>query len=171
MDLYLVRHAIAENRDPGRWPDDAARPLTIAGEARFRDAARGLTAIARAVEVVWSSPYARAWRTAEILHEEAGWPAPEPCPQLEAIRGPEDALGALRQLHDYSRVALVGHEPTLSELASRLLTGDAGALRIEFKKGAVMLIAFPAAPDPGQGLLRLALSPKLLRALAPAPPG
>jgi phosphohistidine phosphatase len=168
MDLYLVRHAIAESRDPSRWPDDAARPLTAAGEARFRDAARGLAAIAPGVEVVWSSPYARAWRTAEILHEEADWPAPEPCPQLEATREPQDALGALRQLDGHSTVALVGHEPTLSELAALLLGGAAGALRIELKKGAVMLIAFPAEPEPGQGLLRLALSPKILRALAPA---
>src|SRR5207253_362118 len=32
--LYLVRHAIAENRDAERWPDDALRPLTKDGERK-----------------------------------------------------------------------------------------------------------------------------------------
>jgi len=116
------------------------------------------------VEVVWSSSFARAWRTAEILHEEAGWPAPELCPQLDATRGPQDALAALRRLNAHSSVALVGHEPTLSELAALLLAGVTGAPRIELKKGAVALIGFPADPEPGEGVLRLALSPKILRA-------
>ena len=35
MDVYLVRHAIAETRDPNRWPDDAERPLTRDGAERL----------------------------------------------------------------------------------------------------------------------------------------
>jgi phosphohistidine phosphatase len=60
MDLYLVRHAIAGDADPSRWPNDSDRPLTPAGEKRFRRAARGLGRIVPKVDVVLSSTFARA---------------------------------------------------------------------------------------------------------------
>jgi phosphohistidine phosphatase len=65
--LYLVRHAVAHKRAPERWPDDGKRPLTPGGEEEFRGAARGLAEIIPEVEVLLSSPYERAWQTAEIL--------------------------------------------------------------------------------------------------------
>ena len=83
LDLYVVRHAVAYERDAERWPDDARRPLTPKGEERFREAVKSLTSVAAPeVEAVLSSPFARAWRTAEIL-TEAGWSAPVECEQLE----------------------------------------------------------------------------------------
>ena len=36
MELYLIRHAIAETPDDQRWPDDAQRPLAPHGRQRFR---------------------------------------------------------------------------------------------------------------------------------------
>ena len=76
MYLYLVRHAIAHGRDPECWPDDSRRPLTPEGEEDFRGAARGLGRVVPEVDMLLSSSYERAWRTAEILAEQAGWPAP-----------------------------------------------------------------------------------------------
>jgi phosphohistidine phosphatase len=166
MDLLIVRHAIAENRDSVLWPEDSARPLTPAGEARFRRAARGLRELVSPVEVVLSSPYARAWRTAEILQEEAGWAAPERCRALEPPRDPRDLVSVIQERRGRSSVAVVGHEPGLSELASLLLSGDPSGWRIELKKGAVVVLSFPASPAPGAGLLRFAVTPKILRLLA-----
>jgi phosphohistidine phosphatase len=168
MDVYLVRHAIADQSDPARWPDDAQRPLTAKGIARFRSAARGLRRIAPVVEVVLASPYTRAWETAEILHDEAAWPAPEPCPALEAIRPPSDALAALRAGKDRSSTALVGHEPYLSTLASLLTSGEEDVLQLELKKGGVALLAFAGDPSPGEARLRWSVSPKILRSLDPS---
>jgi phosphohistidine phosphatase len=164
MDLYLVRHAIAGEADSGRWPDDALRPLTEEGIASFRSAARGLRRIVPEVEVVLSSPYTRAWETAVLLHEEAGWPAPERCEEIEAIRAPREALPVLDGL-DRSSAALVGHEPHLSQLASLLLCGDEDALRLELKKGGVVALGLPQGAGPGQAHLRWSATPKLLRAL------
>src|SRR5439155_13416515 len=107
VELLLVRHAIAFNRDPDRWPHDGDRSLTPQGEARFRKAARGLKAILPSVELVLSSPYARAWRTAEILSEETGWPDPKPSEALEAERSRSDAMGVLRSEAGRASVALV----------------------------------------------------------------
>ncbi|MGI9116098.1 MAG: SixA phosphatase family protein, partial [Gaiellales bacterium] len=66
-DVVIVRHAIAEERDPQRWPDDGLRPLTAFGRERFAPAARGLGTLVGRPERVLASPYVRTWQTAEIL--------------------------------------------------------------------------------------------------------
>jgi phosphohistidine phosphatase len=165
MDVFLVRHAIAEQRDAGRWPDDARRPLTPEGEERFRAAARGLRRLVPRVDVVLASPYARAWRTAELLSEEAGWPLPERCAALEAERSAADAAEALRERSGQGSVALVGHEPQLSSLAALLLTVGGEAPRLELKKGGLVRLAVDADLAPGTAVLRWSLAPKILRLL------
>lgn len=152
--IYLVRHAIAEDRDAERWPDDALRPLTRDGEKKFRRAARGLREVAPTVDVVLASPYVRAWRTAEILHEEAKWPAPAREERLEAWRDPSDGLALTG---GDGTIALVGHEPYLSRLASLVLTGDDDKVHIDFKKGGVILLEGT--------MLRWYATPKLLAAI------
>lgn len=166
VDLYLIRHALAYDRDTGRWPDDAERPLTERGERRFRRAARGLRQVAPKVDVVLSSPFTRAWQTAQILEREAGWPAPRPCQGLMPGHAPAEAIAALGELSRAGRVALVGHEPSLHELASYLVTGDPAIDICTFSKGGVARIRFNDSVVPGAGELRWLLSPKLLRALA-----
>jgi phosphohistidine phosphatase len=164
MDLYLVRHASAFDADQTRWPTDRDRPLTPDGEKRFRRAARGLASLVSSVDVMLSSPYARAWRTAELL-AEVGWPAPVECEALEAGRSPGDALQALQQHRRSGSVALVGHEPTMHELVSYLLTADAGQAQAEFRKGAVALLDLDEL-RPGGAILRWLLQPKIMRGLA-----
>jgi phosphohistidine phosphatase len=164
MDVCLVRHAIAEDRDPARWPDDARRPLTPEGAERFRRAARGLHRLVPEVDAVLTSPYVRAAQTAEILREESGWPEAERCDALAAVASPADVLPHLRGKAGAAAVALVGHEPFLSLLASLLLTGADERLALELKKGGVVLLAFPGEPSPGAASLRWSAPPRLLRA-------
>jgi phosphohistidine phosphatase len=166
MDLFLVRHAIAESRDPRRWPDDSLRPLTPDGVERFRRAVQGLIRLVPSVEFVLSSPYVRAWSTAELLHETGGWPSPEACEALAAEESPQTAVAAVLE-HEAASVAVVGHEPYLSSLASLLLAGSEDAARIELKKGGVLFLSREGVVAPGTALLRWSLSPKILRALAP----
>ena len=45
MQIYLLRHAIAETRDPERYPVDADRPLTREGRSRMARAARGMRSL------------------------------------------------------------------------------------------------------------------------------
>jgi phosphohistidine phosphatase len=163
MDLYLIRHAIAEDQSPGRWPDDSDRPLTEEGERRFRKAARGLARLGPPVDAVLASAFTRAWRTAELLAEEAGWPLPERCPELEAGRSALDAVRALKRLPGPNAVAMVGHEPQLGELASLLLTGSAHAAAIQMKKGGAAWLLLDDGPRPAAALLGWLLTPKVLR--------
>jgi len=166
MDVYLIRHAVAEKRDPTRWPDDSIRALTPKGAERFARAARGLQRLVPTVETVLSSPYARAWQTAAILRDQAGWPAPEPCEALDALHPPDAALEPLRERSRSGSLALVGHEPYLSSLASLLLTGEPTVLVLELKKGGVISLALEGEPAVRGAILRWCASPKILRALA-----
>ena len=166
--VYLVRHAFAAHADPARWPDDAKRPLTDDGIRRFRAAARGLRRLVPDVDAVLSSGYARAWQTAELLHEVTGWPKPQECRALEADRSGSAALDVLRE-HTERSLALVGHEPYLSTLASILCAGD-GSLRLELKKGAVVRLHVEDDARPGGASLGWAVSPKILRVLDEASP-
>lgn len=164
LTIYLVRHAFAAHADATRWPDDSLRPLTEDGIRKFRAAARGLRRLVPEVELVRSSGYARAWGTAELLHEATGWPAPRDCPPLEANRPVSGALDVLRSQKERS-IALVGHEPYLSTLASLLCAGGEHVLRLRLKKGAVAVVGLDGEVGPGAGTLLWAVPPKILRAL------
>jgi phosphohistidine phosphatase len=161
--VFLIRHAFADHADPRRWPDDAERPLTPEGADRFRIAARGLGRLVADVDAVLSSSWSRAWQTAELLHEEAGWPEPVRCEPLEPGHSLHEVIEELHGRH--GTVALVGHEPGLSRLASLLCSGSEDAVRMELKKGGVILLDVYGPLEPARAILRWVLAPKILRAL------
>jgi phosphohistidine phosphatase len=168
LELYLVRHAVAAERGPD-YPDDAQRPLTPEGASRWRRSVAGLRELGVALDVVLASPLTRAHETAELL--VAGL-RPKPrlvtCDALAPGRKPAEALAVIAKYaaapRGGSRLALVGHEPDLGELAGRLL-GVKG--QVEFKKGAVCRIDLDRAMPAGPGVLRWLLPPRALRGLAP----
>src|SRR4051812_31927542 len=132
--LYLVRHAIAEERGP-KWPDDSQRPLTDDGAKKWRRQAAGLVVIDARPDVILTSPFTRARQTADIL--AAAWPKKPKVVELPALQPgmkPRDVVRALEPADRQASVALVGHEPGLGELAA-LLVGFKTAP--EFKKGGV----------------------------------
>lgn len=116
------------------------------------------------VELVFSSGWARAWETAVILHDIAGWPEPQDCPPLEADKPAASALDVLRGRQERS-IALVGHEPYLSSLASILCAKSEDGMRLQLKKGAVAVIGIDGDVEPGAGYLLWAAAPRILRAL------
>jgi phosphohistidine phosphatase len=167
VEIVLVRHAIAAERDPSRWPEDRDRPLTRQGEERMRRAARGLARIAPEVDALFSSPLVRAWRTAEILHEEIEWPDPKAWSQLEPERSPAETVHSLGSHVEAARVAMVGHEPNLSDVASFLLTGDGGrGVDIELKKAGAVCLGVDGTPGPGTAWLRWLATPRMLRQMS-----
>jgi phosphohistidine phosphatase len=165
MQLYLVRHAIAFDHDPAAWPDDRERPLTPQGEKKFRRAVRGLETLVSAVDVLLSSPLTRAWQTAEVLQKKASWPAPQRFDPLEPGTPPSDVVEALQPHASAGSVALVGHEPSLHELASYLLTGDPASLRLTMKKGGVVCLSIADGLRAGSAALEWVVQPGVLRSL------
>ena len=161
-ELYLIRHGLAEERGEA-WPDDTKRPLTEDGMDRLRKEARGLARLGLTVDVVLTSPLVRTRQTAEIVAS-----ALDPRPHIVnadslAPGGTFQALVADLEKHTKkSRLALVGHEPSIGELAARLV---GSRHPIEFKKGAVCRIDVDALPPAGPGSLRFFLTPKILRSI------
>ena len=88
MELLIVRHAIAFERNIARWPDDADRPLSPKGVARAAKAAAGIKQLVRAPTRVLASPLVRAQQTAAILSEVAGWPRAASAPSSPRAQPP-----------------------------------------------------------------------------------
>ena len=161
-EIYLMRHGVAEARGEA-WPDDSKRPLTGLGMSRLKKAGRGLRRLGVTVDVLLTSPLVRTRQTAEIISEEL-----EPHPHVvhsESL-GPggsyQAVIADLEKHNRRTRIALVGHEPGMGELAARLI-GTRHPL--EFKKGAVCRIDVDSLPPSAPGDLRWFLTPKILRRL------
>lgn len=163
FELYLIRHAVAEERGP-EWPDDGKRPLTEEGMGRMKKAAKGLKRLDVRFDVVLSSPLTRARQTAEVV---AGVFDEKPPLVLVTSLAPgarySELLTDLQKQVRRTRLALIGHEPDLGRLAARL----AGSRRaFEFKKGAVCRIDVDALPPERSGILRWFLPPSILRSIS-----
>ncbi|MDZ4180874.1 MAG: phosphoglycerate mutase family protein, partial [Coriobacteriia bacterium] len=84
MRLYFYRHAPALTRV--EWDGaDSERPLSADGTETARAMSRHIAGMGLTIDAIVSSPFARAWRTAEILAEEINGPP------LVADRGLEPA--------------------------------------------------------------------------------
>lgn len=159
-ELYLVRHAIAAERGD-EWPDDSKRPLTERGIARFKEVVKGLAELDVAIDEVFTSPLIRAKQTADLL--AAGITGKPSVKLLDALAPGHTATQVMSQLAKAAkrrRIALVGHEPDLGELAAHLL----GAQRsVPFKKGGVCRIDVESLTSRRAASLIWFATPKMLR--------
>jgi len=166
MEIILIRHAKAESRDPNSWPDDDQRPLTAEGRAEQRAATRSMKKMGIKFDFLVSSPLLRARETADIVAKGYRWPEP---PQIAEELGHGYSVGAivkfLAKFPPGAAVALVGHEPDLSDLTAGLTTKD-GRLNIAVKKSGVVGIEFDGPAEEGRGTLLYHLKPGHLRKLA-----
>ena len=164
MELLLIRHAIAHERDPRRWRDDGARPLSAVGKKLARKAAAGLKELGRPPDRLMASPLLRARQTAQILTDVADWPHAEVTSELEPGQPPRAILGLLGR-DRRKRVALVGHQPGLGLLLAVCLLGEDASLPLQLKKNAVACLSFSGSPRPGRGTLQWLAAPRMLRGL------
>ena len=161
FELYLIRHGVAAERGEN-YPDDTKRPLTSKGIHRLRQEGKALVALDVTFDVILTSPLVRTRQTAEAL--AASFREPPPIVNSQALT-PTGTLNAVieelaKQSHRRKKIAVVGHEPGIGELAGRLL-GLRKAL--EFRKGAIARIDVAALPLAGPGQLRWFLTPRILR--------
>ena len=140
MEIYLVRHAVAVPR--GGDALDHARPLTPKGRTRFEREVRGLFGLGIRFDRVYHSPWTRAAQTAELL---------SPVTKGERVVTEHLARTPNRELLaeiEGDSVALVGHEPFLSELTAILLLGSSEqAERFKIKKGGLVHLEGEARPS------------------------
>jgi phosphohistidine phosphatase len=159
----LLRHAIAE--EPTATRSDEARRLTGEGKRKLREVVAGMRALELPVELVLSSPLRRAVETAEIVADAYGAAREdvEITPALAPGTGPDAVLAALADVGRPSGIVLVGHEPDLTALASTLLTGTPGLVRMAFRKAGLAGIVVASLPPRSPGALEFFLTPSQLR--------
>ena len=134
MRLYFLRHGIAD------WPDwdparDHERPLTKEGLKKMKEQARALAQLDLKIDAILSSPYTRAYQTADIVAARLGLDV-----KTEPLLAPgfnSDKLAEiLRSVADDQAVLLVGHEPNFSMVIAELIGGG----RVQLKKGALVRV-------------------------------
>ncbi len=167
MTLYLIRHAKADLRGPA-YPDDSLRPLIAKGHEQARALAAAFKVLDIGFDRLFSSPMLRAVQTAGPLAARL-----KPGRSLETLKSLSDNdyvqvlidIAQALKSKDHS-IALVGHEPYLSELTSLLLSDDTATVAVKFKKAAVVELFGPI--QAGAMTLQGMLGPKVSKQIARA---
>ncbi len=164
MKLNFLRHAIAVDRGTAGYGKDSERPLTKEGEKKMRRIARGMQSIGLSFDLVLSSPFVRARRTAEIVAETFGIEEKLTLtPHLETGGDPRRLVEEIASRYKgLDTVLLVGHEPYLSELISVLLGGDEQRA-IVLKKGGLCQMQIEKLVYGRCAQLEFLLTPRQLR--------
>lgn len=135
-ELYLLRHGIAVEPGTPGYPSDAARALTSEGKYNMKKIAGAMRTMALEFDLILSSPYVRARQTAEIVRETLKLSTEIIFTDNLVLRA--DSKNLIREINaNYSHkrsLLLVGHEPFLSMLISKLISGSTDC-PIEMKKG------------------------------------
>ena len=145
MNLFLLRHGLAVEREEMDFDGDDARPLTPKGRRQLRKVAAAMRALKLDLNVIFSSPLVRAQQTAEIVVKQLKFK--RKAVLTYELRPGGSAEKLIRQLAALKpvpkNILLVGHEPDLSELLSLLVTGTitggfnlkkAGLAKLELEK-------------------------------------
>jgi phosphohistidine phosphatase len=157
MKLYFLRHGLAD------WPEwdvarDHERPLTKEGLKKMKAEAKTIAALDLQLDAILSSPYIRAFQTADIVAKELGLEV-----QIEPLLAPGFDLDRLAEIVRARAAAqtllLTGHEPSFSAVISHLI----GSGRVLLKKGALARVDLLGPVNEGwQGELVWLLQPKIL---------
>lgn len=164
MELYLIRHGIAADRDA--YPNDEERPLTDKGQEKTTKVAKQLRDRGLRFDLILTSPLVRAKETATILKEAGLASRVEEFAALAPdgnIQAWVNWLEKRRQTSPGDKcLALVGHQPDLGNWAETLVWGEARNKLLLKKAGAIGLKSPDTKPPIGQSELFLLLSPKWL---------
>lgn len=153
MELILWRHAEAE--DPGPR-GDLARNLTKKGRRQAERMADWLRPRLEGDWTVLASPAARAVQTVAPLGRDY-----ELRPGLDPTHGAADLLREAGWPAG-GRVIVVGHQPTLGEVAARLMGGAEGDVAV--KKGAVWWFATREREGGTEIVVKAVMNPDMLAA-------
>lgn len=164
MELYLIRHGIAAERDT--CATDEERPLTDKGREKTHQVAKQLRDRKLRFDLILTSPLVRARETADILQEVGLGSQVE---EFTSLAPDGDIRTWVSWLEEWRQntaskgcLALVGHQPDLGNWAEMLVWGDAKE-KLILKKAGVIGLNLPDTKIPlGHSELFLLTSPKWL---------
>ena len=135
MELFLIQHGEAKSKQ-----DDPERPLTDIGIENIKKTAAFFKKLPKEIDLIWHSGKKRAKQTAEIFNETLGTDI-----LMEICEGlaPNDDISIIKEkieTAEQDSIALVGHLPHLSRLASELLTGNREMEIIRFRNAGIVCL-------------------------------
>jgi phosphohistidine phosphatase len=158
MEIYLLRHGIAEDARPG--VSDAERALTPEGREKLRRVLKRARAAGASPGVILSSPLKRAIETAEIAAAVLGYKgAIVKTQSLVPESSPYDAWEEIRSRKDEPAILLASHEPLMSSMVAFLL--GAPSLGVEMKKAALARLDTDRFSSHPRATLKWLLTPAL----------
>lgn len=161
MELYVLRHGIAEEAKPGAA--DADRALTLEGKKKLRAVLRVAKSAGMAPEAILSSPYRRAVETAQLAAEITGFSgAIEHSQAFTPMGNMEAAWEEIRARRQAAAILVCSHEPFTGLWIAFLL--NAPSLQLDVKKGSITRIDVDSFGPRPRGVLRWILTPKLAAA-------
>src|SRR3974390_1241252 len=161
MQLYIVRHGIAIDREDPQCPPDPERFLTEDGIEKTKQVAKGVANVAAIPDLMLSSPYVRALQTAELFAKALEYPK-EKIRKTDFLLPGAESLQLFRELSrdkDSSVVFVFGHAPHLDDLIATALNSKHHITSL--KKAGVALLELKRIVPPGGELVWLS-TPKIL---------
>ena len=162
MQLFIVRHGIAVDREDPKCPADPDRFLTDEGIEKTRQVAQGVAEVGAAPDLMVTSPYLRALQTAEIFATQLGY-AKQKIKKSDFLLPGAEPLQLFRELakdKELSVVFVFGHAPHLDDLVATALGTKHHVTSL--KKAGVAHVELRRLVPPSGELIWLA-TPKLLR--------
>jgi phosphohistidine phosphatase len=158
MQIYILRHGTAEASGSGHA--DAERALTDEGREKLRKVLRRARVAGAEPGVILSSPYRRAWQTAEEAAEVLGYKGNiVRTPALTPEASPHDAWEEIQARRNEPAILLASHEPFTSSMVAFLLGSP--ALLVEMKKAALARIDCERFGTHPKGVLKWLITPGL----------
>jgi len=159
MQIYILRHGIAEDAGPGQ--PDAERALTPEGREKLRRVLKQARQVGVEPDAILASPFRRAWQTAEEAAEALGYKGKiVRTPALLPEASPADAWEEIRARQGERAILLSGHEPFTGSMVAFLLGSP--ALMVEMKKAALARIDCERLGAHPKGMLKWLLTPGLV---------
>ncbi len=159
MELYLMRHGIAEEIAPGGR--DAERALTAEGQKKLKEVLRTAAKAGVAPALILTSPYRRARETAEIAARELGYAGEIlETGALTPYAHVQEMWEEVRVHKAESSVLVASHEPLMGHAAGFLVNSP--GLRIDVKKGSLLRIDVEGFGSQPTGVLKWYLTPRLV---------
>ena len=161
MVIYFLRHASA-GESLSNPKKDEQRALDRGGIEQCGYIGRALAAMDVQVDMVVTSPLKRAAQTASLVGNELSY---EGKLQFEDALRPTAAFADFRKMLDkyakHETIMVVGHNPSLSEFAGRIISVAGCEAAVELKKGAVAKLEMGR----NSAVLQWCLTPKIVKTL------
>jgi phosphohistidine phosphatase len=162
MELYVVRHGIAVDREDPKCPPDPERFLTDEGKEKSRQVAKGVAEVASFPDLILTSPYLRALQTAEIFADVLEY-SKNKIRKSDLLLPGAEPLQLFRELakdKDLSSVFIFGHAPHLDDILATSIGTKHHITAL--KKAGVAFVELKRLVPPSGELVWLG-TPKLLR--------